>query len=94
MKTVIGIDYGTLSARAVMVDTRTGEVLCSHQVAYAHGVMPGDLASAADYEQALAELLCVDFPCIVQDGKSQQNIIRLFVLDWIHHLSPVHDCTF
>ena len=57
MKTVIGIDYGTLSARAVMVDTRTGEVLCSHQVAYAHGVMHGDLASAADYEQALAELL-------------------------------------
>lgn len=57
MKTVIGIDYGTLSARAVMVDTGTGEVLCSHQVAYAHGVMPGDLASAADYEQALAELL-------------------------------------
>ena len=57
MKTVIGIDYGTLSARAVMVDTETGEVLCSHQVAYPHGVMPGDLASTADYEQALAELL-------------------------------------
>lgn len=57
MKTVIGIDYGTLSARAVMVDTETGEVLCSHQVAYPHGVMSGDLASTTDYEQALAELL-------------------------------------
>lgn len=57
MKTVIGIDYGTLSARAILVDAQTGEVLCSHQVSYPHGVMPGDLASAQDYDDALLELL-------------------------------------
>lgn len=59
MKTVIGIDYGTLSARAVMVAAQTGQVLCSHQVTYPHGVMPGDLASARDYDEALVELLRV-----------------------------------
>lgn len=57
MKTVIGIDYGTQSARAVLVNTEDGKVLCSHSVNYPHGVMEGDLASAADYEQALEELL-------------------------------------
>lgn len=57
MRTVIGLDYGTQSARAVLVDADTGAVLCSHAVRYPHGVMPGDLASAQDYEDALVELL-------------------------------------
>ncbi len=57
MRTVIGIDYGTQSARAVLVDTEAGQLLCSHCVVYPHGVMAGDLASAEDYEAALLELL-------------------------------------
>ena len=57
MKTVVGIDYGTLSARAVMVDVHTGEVLCSHQVEYPHGVIQDGLASAVDYDDALMTLL-------------------------------------
>lgn len=57
MQTVIGIDYGTQSARALLVDTGTGQVLCSHRVVYPHGVMDGDLASTEDYESALLELL-------------------------------------
>ena len=57
MRTVIGIDYGTQSARAVLVDAGTGQVLCSHSIAYPHGVMAGDLASAQDYEAALLELM-------------------------------------
>lgn len=57
MKSVIGLDYGTQAARAVLVETKTGEVLCSHSVKYPHGVMTGDLASAEDYEAALIELL-------------------------------------
>ncbi|MBQ4050624.1 MAG: ribulokinase [Oscillospiraceae bacterium] len=57
MKTVIGIDYGTRSARALLVDTASGEVLSHHTVVYPHGVMDGDLASADDYENALEELL-------------------------------------
>lgn len=57
MKTVIGIDYGTRSARAVLADTKTGTVLLSHSIPYPHGVMPGDLASAEDYETVLFQLL-------------------------------------
>jgi len=57
MKTVIGLDYGTQSARAVLVDTHNGTVLCSHTVKYQHGVIEGDLANADDYENALIELL-------------------------------------
>ena len=57
MKTVVGIDYGTLSARAVMVDVQTGKVLCSHQVDYLHGVMQDGLASTRDYDDALMTLL-------------------------------------
>ena len=57
MRTVIGIDYGTQSARALLVDAETGQVLCSHSIRYPHGVMAGDLASAEDYETALLELL-------------------------------------
>ncbi len=55
MKTVIGIDYGTGSARAILADASSGAVLCSHTVPYA--VLPGDLADAAEYEAALWALL-------------------------------------
>lgn len=57
MKTVIGIDYGTQAARALLVNVHSGEVLASHAVRYPHGVMAGDLASTKDYEDALMELL-------------------------------------
>ena len=57
MKTVIGIDYGTQAARALLVNVHSGEVLASHTVRYPHGVMEGDLASTKDYEDALMELL-------------------------------------
>lgn len=39
----IGIDFGTLSGRAVLLDTETGEVLATSVLEYAHGVMDGTL---------------------------------------------------
>ena len=63
----IGIDFGTLSARAVLVDTLTGEVASSHACAYPHGVLteslptgeplPADwaLQHPADYLYALRD---------------------------------------
>lgn len=62
MKTVIGLDYGTQSARAVLVDAGTGEVLVNHSVKYPHGVMEGALASIRDYEDAFMELLTAVTP--------------------------------
>ena len=36
---VIGIDFGTLSARAVLVDSTTGRVAASAVADYPHGVI-------------------------------------------------------
>ena len=36
---VIGIDYGTLSGRTVLVDTETGKEVAEAMLSYAHGVM-------------------------------------------------------
>ncbi len=57
MKTVIGVDFGTREARALLADAETGTVLRSAAVRYPHGVMPGDLADIGDYDDALAALL-------------------------------------
>ena len=57
MKTVIGIDFGTQSARAILVDSANGEVLCSHSVEYKHGVPEDSLVPIEDYDSALMKLL-------------------------------------
>lgn len=57
MKAVIGIDFGTQSARAILADAATGETLLHHAAPYPHGILPGDLVDAADYEWALDQLL-------------------------------------
>ena len=63
---VVGVDFGTLSARAVVVDARDGAELAAAVHEYAHGVMDGTLAATgaelppqwalqdpADYVEAL-----------------------------------------
>lgn len=44
-KYVIGIDFGTLSGRAVLMDAENGREIASHTVEYAHGVMDVSLPS-------------------------------------------------
>lgn len=44
---VIGIDFGTLSGRAVVVRVRDGEELASAEFSYPHGVMQTHLASSS-----------------------------------------------
>jgi len=39
----IGVDFGTESARAVLVDLESGEVVASHVKDYAHGVIDEEL---------------------------------------------------
>ncbi|MBS5645670.1 MAG: ribulokinase, partial [Clostridiales bacterium] len=41
----IGIDYGTLSARALLLNIQTGEEVCVSEMAYPHGVMDECLPS-------------------------------------------------
>ncbi|RAV04995.1 hypothetical protein DQG13_03705 [Paenibacillus sp. YN15] len=38
-KYTIGVDYGTESGRAILVDVRTGEELAVHVTPYPHGVI-------------------------------------------------------
>ncbi|WP_370541840.1 ribulokinase [Alicyclobacillus sp. SO9] len=38
-KTVIGVDFGTESGRAVVVDVRSGAILAAHVTPYPHGVL-------------------------------------------------------
>ena len=42
-KYTIGVDYGTLSGRAVLVNARTGEELASSVYEYPHAVMDTEL---------------------------------------------------
>lgn len=66
---IIGLDYGSESARGVLVDTRTGQQVASHTHAYRYGIMtqtlPGGaplsrgwaLQNADDYLEAASEIL-------------------------------------
>ena len=47
-KYLIGIDYGTLSGRAIVVDAATGEQLGTHVTEYPHGVMDRTLTAGDD----------------------------------------------
>lgn len=66
---LIGLDYGSESARGVLIDTATGQQIASHTHGYRHGIMtqqlPGGTAlprgwalqNAADYIEAAHEIL-------------------------------------
>lgn len=66
---VIGLDYGTESARGVLLDARSGEEIRSHTQPYRHGVMTRQIADgtplpsawalqdAADYVEAARDIL-------------------------------------
>lgn len=68
---LIGLDYGSESARGVLIDTGTGEQVLSHTHAYRHGIMTKALADgtplgpgwalqdAADYLEAARDILSV-----------------------------------
>lgn len=59
---VIGIDFGTLSARALLVNARTGECVATAVAEYRHGVMDGRKADTAlqdaeDYLEAMTKVV-------------------------------------
>lgn len=57
MKTVIGVDYGTQSARAILADTETGRILRQQAIPYPQGILPGDLLDPRDCEEVMDRLL-------------------------------------
>jgi L-ribulokinase len=83
-KYTIGLDFGTLSGRAVLVDVKTGEELASATHDYSHGVMdrtlPGGkklpLDWALQHPQDYLEVLSTAIPAVIKNaGVSQDDII-------------------
>ncbi len=88
-KYTIGIDYGTLSGRVVLVDVETGEEICCTMLEYSHGVMdqylPGSsrrLApeTALQHPQDYLEVLRSAIPEVLSLGKvTKEQIIGIGV---------------
>lgn len=57
MKCTVGIDFGTQSARAVLVSIETGKTLHRVVAEYAHPLREDCLVDGADYDGALLELM-------------------------------------
>lgn len=87
-KYTIGLDFGTLSARAVVVDVATGEVLSSQEYPYAHGVISKKMPCGTDLPDGwalqdprdyLESLEIAVTQAVKQSGVYTQDIIGLGV---------------
>ena len=58
----IGVDFGTLSARAVVADSRNGSILASCQSSYAHGVLSEQLPDGTPLPPQWALQVPGDYP--------------------------------
>lgn len=83
-KYVIGIDYGTLSGRAVMVNTQTGMEMGSTVFDYPHGVMDETLPDgtklgvdyALQYPQDYIDVLTKTIPPLLEKtGVSSEDVV-------------------
>lgn len=50
----VGIDYGTLSARAVLLDLESGKEIADREFAYPHGVIGGDYFEGITLDKSVA----------------------------------------
>ena len=86
-KYVIGLDYGTLSGRAVIVDCDCGEIIATSVKRYEHGVLESELPSgktlpagewALQVPQDYMEVLKAVVPDVVKkSGVDKQDIIGI-----------------
>jgi L-ribulokinase len=88
-KYTIGIDYGTLSGRAVLVDVENGEEICFSAVEYKHGVMdeylPGSsqrlpAETALQHPEDYLEVLRTAVPEVLRTGNvTKEQVIGVGV---------------
>lgn len=87
-KYTIGVDFGTLSGRAVLVDVTTGEELATSEYVYPHGVMDEQLPCgkklgpdwALEHPQDYLEVLGNTIPKVLKEtGVRAQDIIGVGV---------------
>lgn len=87
-KYVIGVDFGTLSARAVIVDTANGRELAASECTYAHGILgeadiSGERTAAAtalqhpsDYKDALSATVR---DVLLKSGVRRESVVGLCI---------------
>ncbi|MEG1393331.1 MAG: ribulokinase [Christensenellaceae bacterium] len=84
----IGIDYGTLSGRALLVDVATGEEIATSVLDYSHAVMDEKLPSgkklrsdfALQHPQDYIDVIAYTIPKVIREsGISAQDIIGVGV---------------
>ncbi|QOX65425.1 ribulokinase [Anoxybacterium hadale] len=85
-KYVIGVDYGTLSGRAVLVEAATGTELCSSVFDYPHGVIDRTLPTgeplghdwALQHPQDYIEVLAHTVPAVLKEaGVNPDQVIGI-----------------
>ena len=85
-KYTIGVDYGTLSGRAVLVNVKTGEEIASSVYEYPHGVMDSELPSgkklgkdwALEHPMDYLEVLYNTIPAVIKEsGISGDDVIGI-----------------
>lgn len=85
-KYTLGIDYGTLSGRAVLVNVKTGEEVASHVYEYPHAVMDEKLPCgkklaqdwALEHPQDYLDVLYNTIPGVIEkSGVSKNDIIGI-----------------
>ena len=89
-KYVIGTDFGTLSGRTVLVDTATGEELAESVLAYAHGVMDGQIPTgkklpanyALQYPTDYLEVLRTTIPDVIRKASVSAEDITAMAMDF------------
>jgi L-ribulokinase len=84
----IGVDYGTQSGRAVLVDVSNGEVIAQSTKMYTHGVMEEFLPDgtrlepdwAVEHPADYLEVLEVTIPAVLQESKvSPEDVIGMSI---------------
>lgn len=82
----IGVDFGTLSGRALLVNVKTGEELASASLEYSHGVMDDFLPSgkklahdwALEHPQDYLDVFAYTIPKVIEEsGVSPDDIIGI-----------------
>ena len=83
MQYTVGIDYGTLSGRAVLVDVKTGHTVATAVYEYPHGVMdapPLPQGWALQHPRDYVETLEQTVPALLtQSGVSPEEIVGIGV---------------
>lgn len=89
-KYAIGVDYGTQSGRAVLVDVSNGEVIAQSVKVYTHGVMDEQLPSGVKLEADWAlehpadylEVLEITIPAVLKETKIEPEDIIGIAIDF------------